>query len=54
MADGRAFLPDRGGRARARFGRTALTAALKFTGALGGSAGFLPGIAPELGVQLGF
>jgi hypothetical protein len=44
-----------GGGARALLGRrTALTAALKFTGAFGGAAGFLPGIAPELGVQLGF
>jgi hypothetical protein len=44
-----------GGGVRALFGRrTALTAALKFTGAFGGNAGFLPGIAPELGVQLGF
>jgi hypothetical protein len=44
-----------GGGARALLGRrTALTAALKFTGAFGGVAGFLPGIAPELGVQLGF
>jgi hypothetical protein len=40
-----------------RFGlgsRVALTAALKFEGALGGTAGFLPGLAPELGVAFGF
>ena len=44
-----------GGGARWLFGRkTALTAALKFEAAFGGTAGFLPGIAPELGVQLGF
>ncbi len=44
-----------GGGVRALFGqRAALTAALKFMGAFGGNAGFLPGIAPELGVQLGF
>lgn len=44
-----------GGGLRALLGRrVALTAALKFTGAFGGNAGFLPGIAPELGVQLGF
>jgi hypothetical protein len=49
------FFVSAGGGARALFGRRiALTAALKFEGALGGSAGFLPGIAPELGVQLGF
>jgi hypothetical protein len=34
--------------------RVALTAALKFQGAFGGAAGFLPGVAPELGVQFGF
>jgi hypothetical protein len=33
--------------------RTAITAALKFEGAFGGAAGFLPGVAPELGVQFG-
>jgi hypothetical protein len=33
--------------------RTALTAALRFEGGLGGQAGFLPGLAPELGVQFG-
>jgi hypothetical protein len=44
-----------GGGARVLFGhRAALTAALKFMGAFGGNAGFLPGIAPEVGVQLGF
>jgi hypothetical protein len=34
--------------------RAAVTGALKFEGALGGAAGFLPGVAPELGVQFGF
>jgi hypothetical protein len=34
--------------------KVAATAALKFQGAFGGTAGFLPGVAPELGVQLGF
>jgi hypothetical protein len=34
--------------------KVAATAALKFEGAFGGAAGFLPGVAPELGVQLGF
>jgi hypothetical protein len=34
--------------------KVAATAAVKFEGAFGGAAGFLPGIAPELGVQLGF
>jgi hypothetical protein len=34
--------------------RTAITGALKFEGAFGGAAGFLPGVAPELGVQFGF
>ncbi len=49
------FFVTAGAGARAQFGRrTALTAALKFTGAFGGSAGFLPGIAPELGIQVGF
>ncbi len=44
-----------GGGFRALFSpRVAMTAALKFEGAFGGSAGFLPGIAPELGVQFGF
>jgi hypothetical protein len=33
--------------------KVAMTGALKFEGALGGAAGFLPGVAPELGVQLG-
>ena len=40
-----------------RFGLTrglALTAGIKFEGAIGGAAGFLPGIAPELGIQVGF
>jgi hypothetical protein len=44
-----------GAGARALLGRrTALTAAVKFMGAVGGSAGFLPGIGPELGLQVGF
>ncbi len=34
--------------------KVAGTAAFKFEGPFGGGAGFLPGIAPELGVQLGF
>jgi hypothetical protein len=34
--------------------KIAATAALKLEGAFGGEAGFLPGVAPELGVQLGF
>jgi hypothetical protein len=33
--------------------KVAATAALKFEGAFGGSAGFLPGVAPELGIQFG-
>jgi hypothetical protein len=32
----------------------ALSLALKFEGAIGGAAGFLPGIAPELATQFGF
>ena len=49
------FFMTAGAGARALFGRrTALTAALKFSGAFGGSAGFLPGIAPEMGLELGF
>jgi hypothetical protein len=44
-----------GGGFRALFSpKVAMTAALKFEGAFGGSAGFLPGIAPELGLQYGF
>jgi hypothetical protein len=44
-----------GGGIRALFSpKVAFTAALKFEGAFGGSAGFLPGIAPELGLQFGF
>ncbi len=44
-----------GGGARVLFApKVALTAALKFEGAFGGAAGFLPGIAPELGLQFGF
>ncbi len=54
MTAGPVFLSVGGG-ARVLFARrTALTAALKFEGALGGAAGFLPGIAPELGIQQGF
>ncbi len=54
MTAGPVFL-SLGGGGRVLFGRrTALTFALKFEGALGGGAGFLPGIAPELGVQMGF
>jgi hypothetical protein len=34
--------------------RLAILAALKFQAAFGGSAGFLPGFAPELGFQYGF
>jgi|HubBroStandDraft_1064217.scaffolds.fasta_scaffold27535_1 hypothetical protein len=34
--------------------KIAALAALKFQGAFGGSAGFLPGFAPELGFQYGF
>jgi hypothetical protein len=34
-------------------GRMAITGALKFQAAFGGTAGFLPGIAPELGIQFG-
>jgi hypothetical protein len=34
--------------------KVALTAALKFEGAFGGAAGFLPGVAPEVGLQYGF
>jgi hypothetical protein len=34
--------------------KIAATAALKLEGAFGGEAGFLPGVAPELGVQFGF
>jgi hypothetical protein len=34
--------------------KIAATAALKLEGAFGGAAGFLPGVAPELGVQFGF
>jgi hypothetical protein len=44
-----------GGGARVLFApKVAMTAALKFEGAFGGAAGFLPGIAPEVGIQLGF
>ncbi|MGH7271708.1 MAG: hypothetical protein ACREJ3_14855, partial [Polyangiaceae bacterium] len=44
-----------GGGARMLLGpKTALTADLKFQAAFGGAAGFLPGLAPEVGVQLGF
>ena len=44
-----------GGGFRALFSpKVAMTAALKFEGAFGGTAGFLPGIAPELGLQYGF
>ena len=44
-----------GGGGRLLLGRrAALTGALKFQAAFGGTAGFLPGIAPELGVQFGF
>jgi len=44
-----------GGGARFAFSnRTALNAALKLQAAFGGSAGFLPGVAPEVGVQVGF
>ena len=43
-----------GGGFRALFSpKVALTAGLKFQGAFGGAAGFLPGIAPELGFQYG-
>jgi hypothetical protein len=43
-----------GGGARALISRkVAFTAGLKFEGAIGGAAGFLPGIAPELGLQFG-
>jgi hypothetical protein len=34
--------------------KIALTAALKFQGAIGGPASFMPGIAPEVGIQFGF
>jgi hypothetical protein len=34
--------------------KVAATAALKFEAGFGGAAGFLPGIAPELGLQFGF
>jgi len=34
--------------------RVALNVALKFEGAFGGAAGFLPGVAPEVGLQYGF
>jgi hypothetical protein len=34
--------------------KLAATGAMRFEGAFGGSNGFLPGIAPELGLQLGF
>jgi hypothetical protein len=34
--------------------KVAMTAALKFEGAFGGAAGFLPGVAPEVGLQYGF
>jgi hypothetical protein len=50
---GPVFMSAGGG---ARFGlshRAAVTAALKLEAAFGGSAGFLPGVAPELGVQFG-
>jgi hypothetical protein len=44
-----------GGGARVLFApKVAMTLALKFQGALGGAAGFLPGIAPEVGLQFGF
>lgn len=44
-----------GAGARFRFSEhVALTAALKFEEAVGGTAGALPGIAPELGLQYGF
>ncbi len=44
-----------GGGVRVGFSpKVALTAALKFQGAFGGAAGFLPGIAPEVGLQFGF
>jgi hypothetical protein len=34
--------------------RVAATIALKFEGAFGGAAGFMPGVAPEVGLQYGF
>jgi hypothetical protein len=44
-----------GGGARVLFApKVAMTAVLKFQGAFGGAAGFLPGIAPEVGLQFGF
>ena len=44
-----------GGGARLALGKKlAATGALKLQGAFGGQAGFLFGVVPELGIQLGF
>jgi hypothetical protein len=51
---GPAFFALGGGARYAVSDRAALTGALKFTGAIGGGAGFLPILAPELGVMFGF
>jgi hypothetical protein len=51
---GPAFVAVGGGGRFAVSDRAAITGALKFTGAFGGTAGFLPILAPELGVAFGF
>ena len=53
LTSGPIFVSAGGG---ARFNispKVAATAALKFEGGIGGAAGFMPGFAPELGIQFG-
>jgi hypothetical protein len=54
LAAGPVFVAGGGGVRMALTKRIAATGALKLQGAFGGSAGFLFGFVPELGVQMGF
>jgi hypothetical protein len=54
LTAGPVFVTAGGGLRYLATSRLAILAALKFQAAFGGSAGFLPGFAPELGFQYGF
>jgi hypothetical protein len=54
MTGGPVFFALGGGARIAISNRVAASLALKFEGAVGGAAGFLPGFAPEIGMQFGF
>ena len=53
LTAGPLFLSGGGGIRYLLGAKTAMTVALRLEGGLGGTAGFLPGVAPEVGLQFG-